>query len=118
MQAFIKDICNNLGAINLSSEGPEENWTGFQNVVHSSDVTTLGHPSRKHQDWFDENDEEIKRLLEETQRLYKTHQNAYRNTCKTFKNRIKDIQDAWLSTKAKEIQSCEDRKDMKKFHRH
>ena len=34
-------------------------------VVHSSAATTIGHPSRKHQDWFDENDEEIKLLLEE-----------------------------------------------------
>ena len=33
--------------------------TVFQKVVHSSAATTIGHPSRKHQDWFDENDEEI-----------------------------------------------------------
>ena len=51
--------------MNLSSEDPEENWTVFQKVVHSSAATTIGHPSRKRQDWFDENDEEIKLLLEE-----------------------------------------------------
>ena len=51
--------------MNLSSEEPEENRTVFQNVVHSSAATTLGHPSRKHQDWFDENDEEITLLLED-----------------------------------------------------
>ena len=56
-QAFINDISNQLGAMNLSSEDPEENWTVFQKVVHSSAATTIGHPSRKHQDWFDENDE-------------------------------------------------------------
>ena len=50
--------------MNLSSEDPEENWTVFQKVVHSSAATTIGHPSGKHQDWFDENDEEIKLLLE------------------------------------------------------
>ena len=63
-QAFINDISNQLGAMNLSSEDPEENWTVFQKVAHSSAATTIGHPSRKHQDWFDENDEEIKLLLE------------------------------------------------------
>ena len=52
-------------AMNLSSEDPEENWTVFQKVVHSSAATTIGHPYRKHQDWFDENDEEIELLLEE-----------------------------------------------------
>ena len=51
--------------MNLSSEDPEENLTVFQKVVHSSAATTIGHPSRKHQDCFDENDEEIKLLQEE-----------------------------------------------------
>ena len=56
-QAFINDISNQLGAMNLSSEDPEENWTVFflQKVVQFSAATTIGHPSRKHQDWFDEN---------------------------------------------------------------
>ena len=72
-QAFINDITNQLGAMNLSSEDPEENWTVFQKVVHSPAATTIGHPSHKHQDWFDKNDEEIKLLLEEKHCL-KTHQ--------------------------------------------
>ena len=71
-QAFINDISNQLGALNLSSEDPEENWTDFQKVVHSSAATTIGHPSRKQQDWFDENDEEIKLLLEEKHCFSKT----------------------------------------------
>ena len=73
-QAFINDISNQLGAINLSSEDQEENWTVFQKVVHSSAATTIGHPSRKHQDWFDENDEGIMLLLEEKHCLHKAHQ--------------------------------------------
>ena len=100
--------------MNLSSEDPEENWTVFQNVVHSSAATTIGHPSRKHQDWFDENDEEIKLLLEEKHCLHKAHQDdtssvskkvAYNNICKTVQNRLRDMQDSWLSRKAEEIHS-------------
>ena len=56
--------------MNLSSEDPEENLTVFQEVVKSSAATTIGHPSRKHQDWFDENDEEIKLLLDEKHCLH------------------------------------------------
>ena len=62
-QDFLTDICNQLDAINLSSEDPEQNWSVFHKKVHSSAATTLGHPSRKHQDWFDENNDEIQRLL-------------------------------------------------------
>ena len=50
--------------MNLNSEDPEENRTVFQKLVHSSAAITIGHPSRKHQDWFDENGEEIKLLIE------------------------------------------------------
>ena len=111
--------------MNLSSEDPEENWTVFQKVVHSSAATTIGHLSRKHQDWFDENDEEIKLLLEEKHCLHKAHQDdtssvskkaAYNNICQTVQNRLRDMQDSLLSKKAEEIQSFADRKDMKKFH--
>ena len=124
-QAFINDISNQLGAMNLSSEDPEENWTVFQKVVHSSAATTIGHPSPKYQDLFDENDEEIKLLLEEKHCLHKAHQDdtssvskkaAYNNICKTVQNRLRDMQDSWLSKKAEEIQSFADQKDMKKFH--
>ena len=37
----------------------------FRDIVHSSEMDSLGPVSRKHQDWFDENDKEIQGLLEE-----------------------------------------------------
>ena len=64
-------------------------------------------------------------LLEEKHCLHKAHQDdtssvskkaAYNNICKTVQNRLRDMQDSWLSKKAEEIQSFADRKDMKKFH--
>ena len=124
-QDFLTDICNQLDAMNLSSEDPEENWTVFHKKVLSSAASTLGHPSRKHQDWFDENDDEIQRLLEEKHRLHKAHQDdtssvskkaAYSNICKTVQTKLRDMQDSWLRKKTEEIQSFADRKDMKKFH--
>ena len=124
-QDFLTDICNQLDAMNLSSEDPEENWTVFHKTVLSSAASTLGHPSRKHQDWFDENDDEIQRLLEEKHRLHKAHQDdtssvskkaAYSNICKTVQTKLRDMQDSWLRKKTEEIQSFADRKDMKKFY--
>ena len=89
--------------MNHSSEDQEENWTVFQNVVHSSAATTLGHPSGKHKDGYEENDEEIKSLLEEKRRLHKAHQDystsvtkkaAYSNIYETFRNRLGDMHDS------------------------
>ena len=64
-------------------------------------------------------------LPEEKHCLHKAHQDdtssiskkaAYNNICKTVQNRLRHMQDSWLSKKAEEIQSFADRKDMKKFH--
>ena len=113
-QDFLTDICNQLDAMNLTSEDPEENWTVFHKTVLSSAASTLGHPSRKHQDWFDENDDEIQRLLEENRRLLKAHQDdtssvskkaAYSNICKTVQTKLRDMQDSWPRKKTEEIQS-------------
>ena len=123
-QAFIKDICSRLDALEHSSEDPDENWTVFRNAVHSSAMDCLGPVSRKHQDWFDENNVEIQGLLEEKHQKHKAYlsntssvsiKTAYSNICKTVKTRLRDMQDSWLCKKADEIQSFVDRKDMKKF---
>ena len=92
----------------LSSEDTEKNRTVFRNAVHSSAYDTVGHTSRKHQDWlFDEDDDVIQGFLEEKNRLHKAHQDdtssvfkkaAYNNICKTVQNRLRDTQDSWLSS--------------------
>ena len=64
-QAFVNDLCSRLDALEHSSEDVDESWTVFRDTVHSSAMDSLGPVSRKHQDWFDENDNEIQGLLEE-----------------------------------------------------
>ena len=66
-QAFIKGICRRLDALKHSSEDLDENWTVFRVTVHSSAMDSLGQVSRKYQNWFVENDEEIQGLTEEKQ---------------------------------------------------
>ena len=123
-QAFVNDLCSRLDALEHSSEDVDESWTVFRDTVHSSAMDCLGPVSRKHQDWFDENDKEIQGLLEEKHQKHKAYlrntssvssKTAYSNICKTVQTRLRDMQDSWLRKKADEIQSFADRKDMKKF---
>ena len=76
--------------------------------VHSSAMDSLGPVSRKHQDWFDENDKEIQGLLEEKHQKHKAYlrntssvssKTAYSNICKTVQTRLRDMQDSWLRQK-------------------
>ena len=122
-QAFINYICSRLDALELRSDDPEKKWAAFRDTVHSSAMDSLGPVSRKHQDWFDENDEEIQGLEEKQQRHKEylsdtssvSNKAAYSNICKTVQTRHRDMQDSWLSSKAYEIESFADRKNMKFF---
>ena len=64
-QAFINDICSRLDALEHSSDDLDENWTVFRDTVYCSATDSLGQVSRKYQDWFDKNNEEIQGNLEE-----------------------------------------------------
>ena len=63
--SFRGDVADRLDAMQLSLEDPQRHWAVFQNAVHSSTVDTQGNTSRRHQDWFDEYNEEIQECLEE-----------------------------------------------------
>ena len=94
--------------------------TTSSSAVHSSAATTLEHPSRKHQDWFDEKDDEIQKLLEEKHRLHNAHQDdtssvskkaAFTNISKIVQTKLSNMQDSWLWKKTEGIQYFADRKD-------
>ena len=69
-QAFINGVCSCLDALERSSDDPDENLTVFRDTIHSSAMDSLGPVSRKHQDWFNENDEEI---LEDKHQKHKAY---------------------------------------------
>ena len=72
-QAFVNDLCSRLDALEHSSEDVDDSWTVFRDTFHSSAMDSLGPVSRKHQEWFDENDKEIQGLLEEKHQKHKDY---------------------------------------------
>ena len=53
----------------------EEQWTAFRDAVYTTALEHLGPVTRRNQDWFDENDEEIRALLTEKHQQYREHLN-------------------------------------------
>ena len=103
----------------------DDQWISFRNTVYSTALEHLGLSSRKHQDWFDENDADIQALLKEKQRLLRAHQNdpasiskkaTFNRMRQTIQKKLRLMQDAWLSRKADEIQGYADRHDSKRFY--
>ncbi len=58
MESKLKNLQPNISSV-------EEKLSSFRDAVHSTTLEVLGTATRRHQDWFDENDREIQSLLEE-----------------------------------------------------
>ncbi|KAI8793802.1 cytochrome P450 2D20 [Biomphalaria glabrata] len=80
---------------------------------------------RKHQDWFDENSTEIRKLLDEKHKLHKlclnnpnsqSTKDAFTNIRKNVQKQLRQTQDIWLSKKVETIQEFADKHDMKNFY--
>jgi hypothetical protein len=103
----------------------EEQWTVFRDTVHTCALEHLGPATRRNQDWFDENNEEIQTLLAEKHQLFRAHQNdpssqakkdAFTSARQKVQKKLREMQDSWYSAKADEIQGYADSNNTKRFY--
>ncbi|VDL87067.1 unnamed protein product, partial [Schistocephalus solidus] len=98
-------------------------WCQLQNFIQPSALKVLGRAHRRHQDWFDENDADISNLLAEKNGLHKAYMDLRTDATKAaffrclhlVRQRLREMQDAWIIQKAKEIQRYAERNEMKNF---
>jgi hypothetical protein len=124
-QSLADKLDSKLEAITLGSDDVESDWASLRDVVYSTAADVVGPTTRKHQDWFDENDDRIQELLNVKHRTHRALLNdphstskkaAFANIRRTVQRELRQMQDTWLSKKADEIQSYADRNDMKRFY--
>ncbi|KAI8482914.1 hypothetical protein Bbelb_393320 [Branchiostoma belcheri] len=65
-----------------TESNPEKAWKNFRKVIYGTSKRTLGHIKRKHQDWFDNNNEEITSLLWQKQEALTSWLNDKNSTAK------------------------------------
>ena len=111
----------------LKQEYPEnikEHWNLLKSTILDTCQTTLGYKSRKHQDWFDENDAEIELLISKKREAFHAWQSDI--TCKArrlahsrakadVQNQVRQIKNSWWTEKALEIQRLADSGDTRGF---
>ena len=107
------------------SRAESNDWKFMKETIYSSALQVLGSTSRKHQDWFDENDIVIQTMLKEKRQLFGAHQNdpkseskknAFANMRGEVQKKLRNLQNTWLSQKAEEIQGYVDSHDMRRFY--
>ena len=102
----------------------EEFWQALKAVILSSSEATIGYRTRKHQDWFDENDYVIEELIDGKRKAFCTWQNdptnetkssAYHNIRAEVQRRIRHMKDQWWTAKAEQLQGLADKGDTRGF---
>ena len=102
-------------------------WEQFKTKVYNTSVEVLGLRKRKHRDWFDENDPQISKLLEDKNQLHQKYLSAsgkycaslhqsFRSAKSSLQCRIRQMKYQWWSEVSKETQKAYDTKDSKALY--
>nr|KAG5693154.1 hypothetical protein BaRGS_035352 [Batillaria attramentaria] len=107
-----------------SAGNSTEMWASFKNTVSETAKEILGPNKRVHQDWFDDNNEQIQTALNAKNKAYMEWQNdpssvSKRDRFKSLQAKVQAelrvMQDQWWQDKADEVQSYADSHNAKKF---
>lgn len=106
------------------SDNIETSWKSFRDALYESSSQVLGFARYKHQDWFDENDNEIKQKLAQ---MYKSHsewmcdrnsftkKKQYKATKSSVQVILRKMKQDWWQKKATALQESADKHDIKSF---
>ena len=100
-------------------------WTSFQQIVYDTAKASLGKHEKKHQDWFDLNDQILRDLMAKRDQAHQrvlhirstsSAVEAYEDACRILKRYTRAPKSEWWELKAEELQRAADRNDMKSFY--
>ena len=99
--------------------GIEERWAHLKEATHKAASEALGKPTKKSKDWFDDNDEQIQKLLDQKNKDHKAclkdqndHTKANLSKSKAdLQRELRRMKDEWWNKKAEELQAMADRHD-------
>ena len=124
-QSWNEELDSKLEALNFDSSSIEDSWTTLRDLLYSTSTAHLGPTTRRHQDWFDENNTEIQALLEEKHHLHRallndgssqSKRDAYNSCRRKVTAKLREMQNSWYSNKAEEIQAYADSNNTKRFY--
>ena len=122
--ALVQRLHEGYVASGLPAATATASWDIFKDITLRTAEEVLGFPTRKHRDWFDENDELIKPMLDSLHSLHidviedstdTAKSELYRTRKREVQSHLRNMQDTWWKERAAELQCAADRRDFKFF---
>ena len=125
VQDAIKDVlASNLPANLQADYDLEAAWSSFRYAVYNTAKSVLGHPRKKHQDWFNENNQEILSLLAEktaadaawlSDKDCTAKNDRFKKLWSEAQSKTRQMKDAWWAAKAEDLQGYADQHSTRLF---
>ena len=110
----------------MSPEGSvDDNWTCLGSKLYEAAAESIGYRRRRHQDWFDENSESIKSILDAMHKAHNAVLNnptsvrlkqQWRTSRKEVQSVLRKLKNDWWTGKAQEIEHFAVKNDMHNFY--
>ena len=104
----------------------EAMWQHYSSCLWEAAKTTLGHPKRRKQDWFDDSDSSISELLDQKRKAHQVClsnpssqrlRDNFRHIKAKLQRKLRDMEDKWWDEKAEEIQQMADLGDTRGYYK-
>ena len=124
-EALQNELSKRLESVTFNKGETENNWSKLKEEVNAAATETLGILKRHHQDWFDDNDLEIRNLLTKKYGAHKawlaerdseSKRKEFTATRRELQKRLRHLKDDWWKRKADEIQLYADSNNAKLFY--
>ena len=124
-QALERDLNVGLSKFPFSADDIEGNWALFKDTIYETASETIGFPSHRHQDWFDENNSEIQDLIQKKRKLMQStagdptsqsKQDALRSCKGLLQKKLRKMKNDWFEDRVRETQKWADTNNTHKFY--
>ena len=125
---FAAEVSQRLPSLPLVSDGNttvDEGWKQLAEVVRGAAQDVVGYANKKNKDWFDDNSNEVKNLLDSKNKGHAARNGSpnsvylrerWRNLRAQTQRCLRDIENQWWLDKAAEIQRYADSNDQQNFY--
>ena len=121
-ESLVQEMDHALAQSSEDNETPC--WTSLRQVVYDTTKASLGKHEKKHQDWFDPNDQILRYLMAKRDQAHervlqirstRSAVQDYKDACRILQKYTRARKSEWWEMKAEELQRAADRNDMKAF---